>query len=62
MSEFLSEDLKVTNDKMLEYCEVNMDSIHIQIRKYNSADINASLCKYPLVQIQHGHWPTYSSY
>ena len=51
MSEFLCEHLKVTNDKMLKYSEVNgqsyMDRIHIQIHpahKYNSADINASLC------------------
>ena len=36
MSEFLCEDLKVTNDKLLEYSEVNsqsyMNSIHIQIQ------------------------------
>ena len=51
MSEFLSEDLKVTNDRMLKYCEVNsqsyMDGIQIQIhpaRKYNLAEINGSLC------------------
>ena len=51
MSKFLCEDLKVTNDRMLKYFEVNsqsyMDGIQIQIHracKYNSADINGSLC------------------
>ena len=63
MSEFLCEDLKVTNDRMLKYFEVNsqsyMDGIQIQIhraRKYNSAHY-----VYLLAQIQHGRWTTYSS-
>ena len=69
MSEFLSEDLKVTNDRMLKYCEVNsqshMDDIQIQYKYTEHASIiwltSMAHYVYSLAQIQHGRWTTYSS-
>ena len=55
MSEFLCEHLKVTNDKLLEYSEVNSQSyIQIQILKYKYTSIHIQ------IHLAHTYWNTYT--